>query len=197
MQNIDSPSSVWKKAVNYWNRSGLCPQNTVRCAASAGIGEDRKKIVTVFSTMFSKLVVEIMADLVKDRVQQQGFVPPPPSVHLYEPGIGLVLGEYTTNLQDYVEEGNSICDEPVLRNQFERVFARDRFGPSWVMQHSFMLIFGDGEETAVFMAAKVLQLFPLSPQTDSGGTKFLFLQNAQCTGALNEMNKELDCVRLR
>lgn len=53
---------------------------------------------------------------------------------------------------------------------------------------------GSGEERSMLWLARVLLLFRLNFSTDSGGTKYVFVQYIKCTTALDEVDVELDCV---
>lgn len=55
---------------------------------------------------------------------------------------------------------------------------------------------GDGEEESVLLVVICLLLFCLNPQTNSGGTGYVFLQYPECTPAMNELVKKLGYVYL-
>lgn len=44
------------------------------------------------------------------------------------------------------------------------------------------------------LLARVLLLILLNFQTDSGRSEHIFLQNFECTSALDDVNEELGCV---
>lgn len=48
-----------------------CSDEIVRCAANAGIGEDRNKSVTILQNIFSKYCIEVLPGFVKERPQDQ------------------------------------------------------------------------------------------------------------------------------
>lgn len=75
----------------------------VRCVASARIEEERNENLTKLRNMFSKLGVEVQADLVKKKLQDEGFARSLQIVHLSVSRSRLLDGGYTSFLKDYVE----------------------------------------------------------------------------------------------
>lgn len=100
----------------------VCLDDTVGYVARVGIEKDSNKNATILLNMFAKHGVELQADLVKERLQDQSYAPSFSSVYLSVPRSGFVALDYTACLQDYVKEENFISDRPELRNQFQRVF---------------------------------------------------------------------------
>lgn len=60
-----------------------------------------------------------------------------------------------------------------------------------------MLIVGYEEGGSVLWEAELLLMFCLSYETDGSGTKCDFLQNIECTQALNEEDKDLRFMCLK
>lgn len=80
----------------------VCWDKIVRCLPAAGIEENRHENVTTFRSIFSKLDVKIPADLVKERLQDQGCTPYFQSVHLSMSRSGVVAGGCTPCVKDFV-----------------------------------------------------------------------------------------------
>lgn len=69
-------------------------ENIFRCIANTGIKEERDWTLTKFLNMFSKQVVEELADLVKASLQDQVYASSFRSVHLTLWTAGFVAGAY-------------------------------------------------------------------------------------------------------
>lgn len=78
----------------------------VRCVADARIDEERNKNVTTLLSMSLKHGVEIQAELVKERVQDQSCAQSFRRFFRPLSRDGLVAGGYTPCLKDYEEDGH-------------------------------------------------------------------------------------------
>lgn len=144
--------------------------------------------------MFSKHRIELLDNLLKQKVQHQGCAQSSRSAHLSVPRSGHVAAVYTPSLKDYVEEGNFIRDIAELRNQGQFVLASDKLGLTRTLRDSFMLIAGYYADASLLSVARVLLLFGLNSRTDRGEAWYVFLQYTECTPALDGVGKALGCV---
>lgn len=60
----------------------MCLDKTVRCVARAVVDEERNKNVTSLPNMFSRLGVEVLADVETQRLYYEGCAPSFRRVHL-------------------------------------------------------------------------------------------------------------------
>lgn len=72
-----------------------------------------------------------MTYAVKDRLHDHGYAPSFRNGHRPLSRSGFVVGGYSSYLEDYVEEGNFICDNLKLRYHVQRVSYGDKFQQSW------------------------------------------------------------------
>lgn len=85
-----------------------------------------------------------------------------------------------------MEQTNFIRDRSELRSQVQRVFAYDEFGLRRTIRNSFVLIPGDVENESVRREARVVLLFSLSCQINSGGAEYVLLQYMKCTPTIEK-----------
>lgn len=75
-------------------------------------GEELNKYLETLLNIFSKRGVEVLDDLVKERLQAQGCAQSLRMVHLSASRSGFGVREYTPCLKEYIEERNFIPDRP-------------------------------------------------------------------------------------
>lgn len=92
----------------------MCLNEILRCVVSTKIGEERNKNVTKSPNMFSTRGVEVLADLGKERVQEQSCARSFQSVYFSVFRNGAFANVYMPCLKNYVEKGNFIGDRPKL-----------------------------------------------------------------------------------
>lgn len=144
--------------------------------------------------ILSKYGVQVRADLVNERRQEQRSAQSFRSVHQSVSRRGFVVGGSTVCLDDHVEDRKFIRDRLEFGNKDQRVFACYALVPSGSMWNGFPLIGVDGEDGSMLRVAKVLPLFRLDTTTDGSRTEYVLLTYKKCPSQLDEVDEVLSGV---
>lgn len=109
------------------------------------IEEHKNKNMTTLPNALSKPGTKVLADLVKEILQNQGCVPSLRNGYLSLSRSVCVVVGYTTCLGNYVEQGDSIGHCPELQNHRHYVAACNKSESIRKIQNSFVLIAGNAE----------------------------------------------------
>lgn len=86
--------------------------------------------------MFSKQDIEVLVNVVKERLQNHGYAKSLKGVRQSVSRRAFLHNGYTLHFKYQMEEGNFICDRPDLRNHVHRVFPSNKFWPGKKTQTS-------------------------------------------------------------
>lgn len=164
--------------------------------ASAGMEEDRNKNMIKLLNIFLNHLIDVLAEIVKERLQDQGCVQSFRSVRVSVSRSGFVAGGYTLCLKDYVKKGQVIRDRTQMWNRIRHVFFCDNFEPNNRKQNNFVLVAGDDGEGTVHWVVRVLLRFHLNVKRESSRTDYVFLQYREYTLTLKEVDKAHERVCL-
>lgn len=93
----------------------VCLDEIVRSTAGGEREEDVNGSVKTLFTMFSKLAVLVLVDLLEESLQDQDCAQSLRSVQLSVSRNGFVAGRFTSHLKDYVKDENFILERLEFR----------------------------------------------------------------------------------